>query len=111
LAVATGGILVVLWLVKKVFRSIGKTERLARVMITSSLVDVKASELGLTAREVEVLEAMAEGNLSDQRLAEVLNITPNTAATHVRNILRKAGLHNRRDLLHLYGAGIAESQV
>jgi DNA-binding CsgD family transcriptional regulator len=101
-AIAAIGILVVLWLVKRVLHSLGKSEHIARILITSPLADVRISELGLTAREVEVLEVMVEGNLSDQQIADVLHITPLTAATHVRNILRKAGLHNRRDLLFFY---------
>jgi DNA-binding CsgD family transcriptional regulator len=105
LFVAVTGILVVLWLLRRVLHSIGKSERIARVMITSPLIRARTSELSLTAREVEVLEVMAEGNLSDQEIADLLHITPNTAATHVRNILRKAALHNRRDLLLFYGAG------
>jgi DNA-binding CsgD family transcriptional regulator len=101
-AIAAIGILVVLWLVKRVLRSLGKSERIARIRITTPLVDVRTSDLGLTAREVEVVGVMVEGNLSDQEIADALHITPLTAATHVRNILRKAGLHNRRDLLFFY---------
>jgi DNA-binding CsgD family transcriptional regulator len=102
-AIAAIGILVALWLVKRVLRSLSKSERIARVLITSPLVDARTSDLGLTAREVEVVEVMVEGNLSDQEIADALHITPLTAATHVRNILRKAELHNRRDLLFFYG--------
>jgi DNA-binding CsgD family transcriptional regulator len=102
-AIAAIGILVVLWLVKRVLRSLSKSERIARILITSPLVDTRTSDLGLTAREVEVVEVMVEGNLSDQEIADALHITPLTAATHVRNILRKAELHNRRDLLFFYG--------
>jgi DNA-binding CsgD family transcriptional regulator len=110
LGIAAAGILVVLWLVTRVFRSIGKHERLATVMITTPAVDVKTSELGLTAREVQVLEALAEGKLSDQQIADAFHITPATAATHVRNILRKAELHNRRDLVLFYKAGELDPQ-
>ncbi|MDP9222967.1 MAG: LuxR family transcriptional regulator [Actinomycetota bacterium] len=105
LAIALGGVLIVLWLVTGMAQSLGKTERLARVMITTPFVDVKTSELGLTVRELEVLEVMTEGKVSDQQIADALSIAPTTAATHIRNILHKAGLHNRRDLVLLYGAG------
>ena len=91
-----------LWLLTRVFRNVHRDEQLVNVMITSPVVDVKASELNLTAREVEVLETMAEGNLSDEEIAEAFYISPATAATHVRNILRKANIHNRRDLVLLY---------
>jgi DNA-binding NarL/FixJ family response regulator len=105
-----GGILIVLWLVTGVARSLGKTERLARVMISTPFVEVKTSELELTSRELEVLEAMTEGKFSDQQIADALSIAPSTAATHVRNILHKAGLHNRRDLVLFYGAARLAAQ-
>jgi DNA-binding NarL/FixJ family response regulator len=73
-------------------------------MVSTPLVEVKTSELELTSRELQVLEAMTQGRFSDQQLADALSIAPSTAATHVRNILHKAGLHNRRDLVLLYGA-------
>ena len=51
-----------------------------------------------------------DGYLSDQRIGDLLKISPSTAATHIRNILRKAALHDRRDLLLLYGAGIVDDR-
>jgi DNA-binding CsgD family transcriptional regulator len=110
LAMPLGGILIVLWLVTSVARSLSKTEQLARVMISTPLVEVKTSELELTSRELQVLEEMTEGKLSDQQIADALSIAPSTAATHVRNILHKAGLHNRRDLVLLYGAAQLAAQ-
>ena len=110
LLAAAIGLLAALWLVTKAYPSMGQTERLARVRITSPFVDVKSSELDLTARELEVMEAMMEGRLSDQEIAEAFYISPATAATHVRNILRKANLHNRRDLVIAYGASQIEAQ-
>ena len=95
------------WLLSRVLVRVYRHERLVSVLIDSPLVDVKASELKLTAREVEILEAMAQGNLSDDEIASAFVISPATAATHVRNILRKADLHNRRDLVLLYAAGRA----
>ena len=53
---------------------------------------------GLSPREHEVLGVMATGRMSDQEIAEALFISVATAATHVRNILRKTGLHDRRQL-------------
>jgi DNA-binding CsgD family transcriptional regulator len=57
------------------------------------------SEMGLTFREHEVLAVTAAGLITDAELAEVLFISPATAATHVRNILRKTGLSDRRQLV------------
>ena len=63
--------------------------------------DVSIDKLKMTSREQEVMEAIAAGQLSDREIADALYISPATAGTHVRNILRKAGLHRRNDLLLL----------
>lgn len=49
---------------------------------------------GLTEREVEVLQRVAEG-LSNREIGERLFISANTAANHVRSILAKTGAANR----------------
>jgi DNA-binding CsgD family transcriptional regulator len=54
--------------------------------------------MGLTPREFEVLEVVAGGKLSDIEIADQLFISPATAGTHIKNILRKAGVSSRRDL-------------
>ena len=53
----------------------------------------------LTDREREVMDAIGSGLLSDRELAEALFIAPSTARTHVKNIFRKTGLSNRRELM------------
>ena len=55
----------------------------------------------LSTREHEVLDLIRSGVLSDNEIARALHISPATAATHVQRILRKTGLHNRRDLMLL----------
>ena len=62
---------------------------------------VSIDKLNVTSREQEVMDAIAAGQLSDREIADALYISPATAGTHVRNILRKAGLHRRNDLLLL----------
>ena len=59
----------------------------------------------LTAREREVVQVICDGQHSDAAIAAVLVISPHTAGTHVRNILRKTGLKSRRDLMLLGLAG------
>jgi DNA-binding CsgD family transcriptional regulator len=49
---------------------------------------------GLTPREVEVLGLVAAGK-SDREIAEVLSVSPRTAAHHVANILAKLGVASR----------------
>ncbi len=59
---------------------------------------VEVEQAGLTAREREVLAVIIAGRLSDQEIADDLYISPATAGTHVKNILRKTGMKSRRDL-------------
>ncbi|QBR94567.1 response regulator transcription factor [Nocardioides euryhalodurans] len=49
---------------------------------------------GLSGREREVLELVAEG-LTNRQIAERLFISPVTARNHVSRILTKLGLENR----------------
>jgi DNA-binding response OmpR family regulator len=53
-----------------------------------------AADLGLTRREVEVLEALAKG-LRPAEIAATLVISPKTVASHVQRILGKLGVHTR----------------
>ncbi len=53
-----------------------------------------AMALGLSAREVEVLELVTEG-ITNGEIADRLFITRKTAAVHVTHILDKLGVANR----------------
>lgn len=53
-----------------------------------------AAELGLTARERDVLRLVAAGR-SNRQIAETLFISPKTASVHVSNILAKLGVAGR----------------
>jgi DNA-binding CsgD family transcriptional regulator/tetratricopeptide (TPR) repeat protein len=55
-----------------------------------------AIALGLTAREVEVLELVARG-LTNREIAAMLVISVKTASAHVSHILRKLDAPNRRE--------------
>jgi DNA-binding NarL/FixJ family response regulator len=48
----------------------------------------------LTAREIEVLQLLAEG-ASSREIAERLGVSPNTVRTHVQGILSKLQVHSR----------------
>jgi DNA-binding NarL/FixJ family response regulator len=52
----------------------------------------------LTARERDVLQALAEG-LDSQGIADRLHITIHTERNHINNILAKLGLHSRLQAL------------
>ena len=55
-----------------------------------------APDLGLTTREREVLQLVAEG-LTNRRIAETLFISESTAGVHVSNILGKLGVATRTE--------------
>ena len=54
----------------------------------------KAKELGLTSRELEVLNAMAVG-ASNKEIGDQLFVSESTIKTHVSNILVKLGAKRR----------------
>jgi DNA-binding NarL/FixJ family response regulator len=51
-------------------------------------------QLGLTARELEVLRHLAAGR-SNREIGQALFITPKTASVHISNILRKLQVTSR----------------
>lgn len=53
---------------------------------------------GLTKREREILQLIAEGN-SNQEIAESLVLSAATVQTHRANIMAKLGLHSRTELI------------
>jgi len=55
-----------------------------------------AAEIGLSKREMEVLDCLAQGMTSAQ-IASDLFITENTVKTHVRHILEKLEAANRAE--------------
>jgi DNA-binding NarL/FixJ family response regulator len=62
----------------------------------------------LTAREVEVLAALADG-LSQQQIALMFVISPKTVATHIQRILAKLEVHSRAEAVAAaYQRGIVE---
>jgi len=54
----------------------------------------------LTPREIEVLQAMADGH-STARIAVVLGISTGTVRSHVKSLLGKLGLHSRVEAVSL----------
>lgn len=52
----------------------------------------------LTTREWEIVELLGEG-ATTQRIAERLVLSPSTVYSHVKSLLRKLGVHSRRDAL------------
>lgn len=59
-----------------------------------ALKGYKAEDLGLSKREIEVLELLAQG-LSNQEIADKLFVSLNTAKTHISSIYSKLGVSRR----------------
>lgn len=66
--------------------------------------DWPARPLGLSRREGEILESIAQG-LNNRQIAAKLTISEDTVKTHVRSILRKLKVSNRME-----AAGVAERE-
>jgi DNA-binding CsgD family transcriptional regulator len=49
---------------------------------------------GLTPREEEILELVAEGKTNPE-IAEMLGIAPTTVRRHLKNVYAKLGVHTR----------------
>jgi len=66
----------------------------------SELETDKLKMRGLTPRESEVAELLLAG-VTTKEMLERLIIAPDTLKTHLRNIYRKAGVHNRLEFVML----------
>lgn len=60
----------------------------------------RSAVAALTSREREVLQLLAAG-MDNRGIAGALYLSPATARTHVRNVLRKLGVHSRADAARL----------
>jgi DNA-binding NarL/FixJ family response regulator len=86
--------------------------RLVRTLISGSARGSDgtsvASSAGLTTREQEVLELLAEG-MTDREIAAALTISTRTVETHVGSILHKLGARNRAEATRRYLDGAARA--
>ena len=77
-------------------KSVLSPEVTARVLKAVSGVQGIPAEIGLSPREMEVLDCLAQGKTSSE-IASDLFITENTVKTHVRHILEKLEAANRAE--------------
>jgi len=95
---ATGLGVAAFFLVRRYGKSLKTADRIASAVSDRLFEGTSLTEYGFTAREIEVLRAIADDHISDAEIAEILFIAPATAATHVKNILKKSGVRSRREL-------------
>lgn len=88
-------------LLKRVSSSFRAADDIASAVSHHFLAGGSLDQFGLTGRELEVLNAIGRGFLTDQQIAEEFFISPATAGTHVKNIMRKTGVKSRRELVFI----------
>jgi DNA-binding CsgD family transcriptional regulator len=106
--VAMAAALYALTRVRSAVASLEDRERMLSVLTDKASSEIDVSTWSLTSRESHVLETIVAGQTSDQEIADALFISTATAATHVRNILKKTGLSSRMDLMLVGGRGSAD---
>jgi NarL family two-component system response regulator LiaR len=77
----------------------GTLQRLQRAR--ASRVDAELAAERLTDREVQILQAIADGQSTEQ-IASSLFLSPHTVNSHIRSILTKLGIHSKLDAV-LFG--------
>lgn len=80
----------------------GETQRLRLTIYPSkstSILERWAEEHGVTAREVDVVIALARG-LKNSEIAASLGLRPRTVENHLRSIFSKVAVTSRTQLLH-----------
>lgn len=96
-----GGLIViapVLVILRKLTAEFAQTESLTDALVNRLPAGLSVEMAGLTPREREVVATIGEGNVSDSAIAATLFVSSSTAATHVRNIMKKTGIKRRGDL-------------
>jgi DNA-binding CsgD family transcriptional regulator/membrane protein implicated in regulation of membrane protease activity len=73
---------------------------IAPVIAAATTPDAGPAPFGLSAREVEVLQLVAEG-LSNQEIADRLFLSPRTVHHHVSHILTKMNVDSRVDAVRI----------
>ena len=100
----TVAVLIGFWVVFLTLRywpRLGRAQSMVDVLTDQVPSAAHARQANLSEREEQVLDLIRAGVLSDEDIATSLHISRATAATHVQNILKKTGLHNRRDAMLL----------
>jgi DNA-binding CsgD family transcriptional regulator len=94
-----------LWLGLRLTRPVAEPVVVVREVVVREEVpfqrdQAKAEALGLTARELEILELMA-GGLSTREIAEQAGVSENTVKTHASRVYDKLGARRRTQAVQL----------
>lgn len=74
------------------------TQRLMQI-VQDTKAEPVFEQCPLTQREQDILVMVAKGYQTAE-LAQLLNISPHTAAKHLKNIYAKLGIHSRTEAVH-----------
>lgn len=98
------------WLEFEDGRVVRGCDRWNRGALIQSLVAVRVREIqrgfGLTSREAEVAVLLAERR-THKEIAKDLGIRPNTARRHSQKVLRKLGIHSKKDVKEAIGLPVS----
>ena len=85
-----------IWLALKLTKPKIETQIVEKTIFTENFIlnEVELNKLGLSKRELEVLQLMSEG-LSNQEIAEKLFVSLNTIKTHTSNLFEKLDVKRR----------------
>lgn len=103
IAVALATMVVAVRAIRQCGAMVSKAERVLLAVSDDAGLNVAISEMGLTAREYDVLHMMSAGRLTNGEIAEGLYLSPATAGNYVSGILQKTGLKDRKELLLIEG--------
>jgi len=82
----------------------------ARRLLSRTPVATLAMDSPLTAREVQVLQLLADG-LPQDAIAKELFISSKTVATHIQRVLTKLGVHSRTEAVAIaYRDGLVQDR-
>jgi DNA-binding CsgD family transcriptional regulator len=94
-----------LWLGLRLTRPVQVVETVVvREVVVPARDQGKLSSLGITPRELQILELMADG-LSNREIAERLYVSENTVKTHSSRVFDKLGARRRTQAVQL-GKGL-----
>lgn len=65
----------------------------------ANAVPALAGGVALTARELDILELLADGAMSPKDVARALGVTRNTVKTHLKSAYQKLGAHCRSEAI------------
>ena len=104
-----GGLVAALFATLGIWLGLKLTREKERVVVREVLVapptnftvdEAKRESLGITPRELEILQLIASG-LSNREIAERVNVSENTVKTHSSRVFDKLGVNRRTQAVRL----------